>query len=152
MAKSQETYGKKEKEKKRLQKRKEKEEKKQERKANNNKGKSFDDMIGYVDAYGRLSDTPPDPSKRIEVKLEDLQLGATKREEPDPSELIRTGMVTMYNDEKGYGFIKDLKTQDSYFVHYKSLQQPIKLNDKVTFEIEMGQKGPVAARVSLVIA
>ena len=61
MAKSQETYSKKEKESKKLKKRKEKEEKKLERKANNNKGKSFEEMLAYVDENGNLSSTPPDP-------------------------------------------------------------------------------------------
>ena len=59
MAKSQETYSKKEKEKKKLKKRQDKEEKRIERKANSNKGKSFEEMLAYVDENGNLSSTPP---------------------------------------------------------------------------------------------
>ena len=49
MAKSQETWSKKEREKKKQKNKKDKEEKKQERKDNNKDGKSFDDMIAYID-------------------------------------------------------------------------------------------------------
>jgi hypothetical protein len=59
MAKSKATFGKKEKEKNRLKKRKEKEEKKAERKANSNKGKSFEEMLAYVDENGTITSTPP---------------------------------------------------------------------------------------------
>ncbi len=150
MGKSQETYSKKEKEKKRLKKRQDKEEKKEERKFSNNKGKGFDNMIGYVDEYGMLASAPPDPTaKKIEVNLEDIQLGAARRD-IEPQELERKGVVSFFNDSKGYGFIRDLKTQQSVFVHANGIAQPIKENDKVTFEVEMGQKGPMAVRVQIV--
>jgi cold shock CspA family protein len=149
MGKSQETYSKKEKEKKRLKKRQDKEDKRIDRKSNNNKGRSLDDMIGYVDEYGRLTDTPPDPSKKLVVNLEDIQLGATVNRPVDPADLIRKGIVTFFNDAKGYGFIRDLKSQESLFVHANGLMQPITLNDKVIFEVEMGQKGPMAVRVKI---
>lgn len=61
MAKSQQTFNKIEKEKQRAKKREEKKKKKEERKANP-KGSDFD--IAYVDEYGNLTDTPPDPSKK----------------------------------------------------------------------------------------
>ena len=61
MAKSKETFNKKEKEKKRLKKKQEKMEKMQERKANAEKGKSLDEMMAYIDENGNLSSTPPDP-------------------------------------------------------------------------------------------
>ena len=59
MARSKETYNKREKEKKRLRARVEKEEKKQQRKQNSNKGKGLDDMLAYIDENGNLSSTPP---------------------------------------------------------------------------------------------
>ena len=49
MGKSQETFGKKEKEKKRLKLRQEKQEKMDERKANAKKGKSLDEMMAYLE-------------------------------------------------------------------------------------------------------
>ena len=52
MAKSKETFNKKEKEKKRLKQKQEKMEKMQERKANATKGKSLEDMMAYIDENG----------------------------------------------------------------------------------------------------
>lgn len=150
MGRSQETSNKKEKEKKKLQKKKEKELKKKERKANSEKGKSFEDMIAYVDEYGNLTSTPPDPTKKTEINAEDIQLGAAKREEVEPMDIIRKGTVTFFNDSKGYGFIKDHETQESVFVHINGLEDDIKENDKVTFETEMGKKGLNAVKVKLV--
>lgn len=148
MGRSQESFSKKEKEKKRQKKKKEKEEKREERQANSKKGKGLDEMLAYVDEYGNILDTPPDPSKKETVKAEDIEVSVSKQEkvEQDP---IRKGVVTFFNDSKGYGFIRDLETQESIFVHINSVDFPIKENDKVTFEIEMGQKGPNAVSVTL---
>ena len=142
-----ETWNKKEREKKKQQIRKEKAEKKQERKGKD--GKSFEDMIQYVDENGQFSSTPPDPRNRVKVNAEDIQVSVPKRVEPDPAELIRTGIVTFFNDTKGYGFIRDLKTGESIFVHINALKEPIKENTKVSFEVEKGHKGPNAVNVSV---
>jgi cold shock CspA family protein len=150
MAKSQETYNKKEKEKNRLKKKKEKLRKKEERKASSEKGKSFDDMLAYVDEDGNLSSTPPDPGKKRSFKAEDIEIGVSRQEAPDPADLIRTGKVTFFNDSKGYGFIKDMESQDSIFVHVNGLLEPVAEGDKVTFETEMGQKGLNAVNVRLI--
>jgi cold shock CspA family protein len=147
MARSQETFSKKENEKKRIKKKQDKQEKKEERKANSTKGKSLDDMMAYIDEDGNLSSTPPDPRKKKIVKSEDMQISTPRQAAIDPAELIRTGTVTHFNDSKGYGFIKDSQTQESVFVHINALDGPLKENDKVTFEVEMGQKGPNAVRV-----
>ena len=74
MGRSQETFGKKEKEKKKIEKRKLKEEKKEERKANSSSGKGLDDMLAYVDENGNLVDAPPDPKKKKVINVEDLSL------------------------------------------------------------------------------
>lgn len=149
MGRSQETSNKKEKEKKKLKKKQEKELKRKERKANSEKGKSFEDMLAYVDENGHLSDTPPDPSKKKKIKAEDIQLGATKREDVEPEDFIRKGTVTFFNDSKGYGFIKDHANQESIFVHINGLEDEVGEGDKVTFETEMGQKGLNAVNVKL---
>ncbi|GAA4452624.1 hypothetical protein GCM10023189_16280 [Nibrella saemangeumensis] len=149
MAKSQETFNKKEKEKNRLKKQKDKKEKKEERKANAGKGKSLDDMIAYVDENGNITSTPPDPNKKRTINSEDIQIGVARQEDIDPATLIRTGTVTFFNESKGYGFIKDVKSQDSIFVHVNSLKTPIKQGDKVTFDVEMTAKGPSAIDVQL---
>lgn len=149
MGKSQETFSKKEKEKNKLRKKKDKEQRKEERKANADKGKSLDDMIMYVDENGNFSSTPPDPERR-KVKKESIFVSTPKQEAAEPEEVTRTGTVTFFNDSKGYGFIKDQVSQDSIFVHINNLQDQIQEGDKVTFEIEMGQKGPVAVKVSII--
>ena len=144
MAKSKETFGKKEKEKKRLKHRQDKQEKMEERKANIKKGKSLDEMMAYIDENGNLSATPPDPRKKVVFKQEDMNTGVPVHAKEDP---IREGVITFFNDEKGYGFIKDLKTQESIFVHMNQLSEPVKENNRVTFEVEQGPKGLSALNV-----
>ncbi len=145
-----ETWNKKEREKKKQQNKKEKAERKQERKDNAKDGKSFDDMLAYLDENGNLSNKPPDPRKKIINKLEDIEIGVPKHEPVNPEDLIRKGIVTFFNDAKGYGFIKDMETQESVFVHINSLTEEIKEHNKVTFEVQMGPKGANAVNVKLV--
>jgi len=147
MGKSQETFGKKEKEKKKLKERREKAEKMAERKANAKKGKSLDEMMAYLDENGNLSATPPDPRRMKTFKQEDMKISVPKAEERPQGETIRSGVVTFFNDAKGFGFIKDLQTQESAFVHVNRLSEPIKEHDKVSFEVEMGPKGLNAVNV-----
>jgi len=144
-----ESWNKKEREKKKQKERKDKAEKMQDRKENAKKG-NFDDMIAYLDENGNLSSTPPDPRKRVEVKLEDIQIGVPEYVPPTEEELTHKGKVTFFNNEKGFGFIKDQQSQQSLFVHANNLTAPIKENDKVSFEIEMGQRGPMAVNVKII--
>ena len=145
-----ETWNKKEREKKKKQEKKEKAERKLERKENSKEGKSFEDMLAYLDENGNLSSKPPDPRKRVMIKLEDIEIGVPKHVPLDPADLIRKGIVTFFNDAKGYGFIKDQETQESVFVHINSLTEEIREQNKVTFEIEMGPKGANAVNVKRV--
>lgn len=148
MGRSQETFNKKEVRNKKDKKRKEKEARKIAKKDIEKKG-SLDDMIAYVDEDGNITDTPPDPTKKKkEIKQENIQIFTPKQEniELDP---IRKGIVTFFNDSKGYGFIKDTETQESLFVHINNTIDEIKDNNAVTFEVEMGPKGPTAVRVKL---
>jgi len=147
MGKSQETFGKKDKQKQKLKQRQAKEEKMQERKANTKKGKSLDEMMAYIDENGNISSVPPDPKKMKTFKQEDMQISVPKYVPAGPGELIRKGVVTFFNDAKGFGFIKDLQTQESVFIHINQLSEAIKENDKVSFEVEMGAKGPSAVNV-----
>lgn len=144
-----ESWNKKEREKKKQKERKDKAEKMQERRENAKKN-SFDDMIAYLDENGNLTSTPPDPKKRKAVKLEDIQIGVPKYVAPTQAELTRTGKVTFFNTAKGFGFIKDLVSQQSVFVHANDLSQEIKENDKVSFELQMGQRGPMAVNVKII--
>jgi cold shock CspA family protein len=146
LAKSTETFNKKEKEKARLKKSQEKREKAEDRKANAGKGKSLEDMMAYVDEYGNITSTPPDPSRKTKINLEDIQIGVAKQENL-PHDTVRNGVVSFFNEAKGYGFIKDLQTQESIFVHINALTEPLKENNMVTFETEQGQKGLSAINV-----
>ncbi|GAA3959579.1 cold shock domain-containing protein [Pedobacter ginsengiterrae] len=150
MAKSQATYSKKENEKKRLKKQKDKQEKKEERQSNAKKGLALEEMFAYVDENGNISSTPPDPKKKKVFNIEDVQIGITRQEDIIDENPVKKGTVTFFNDSKGYGFIKNTETQDSIFVHANGLVTQIKEGDKVTFEVEMGQKGPTAVKVSKV--
>ncbi|MGF2411959.1 cold-shock protein [Ferruginibacter sp.] len=143
-----ETWNKKEREKKKQQSKREKKERMQERK-DNPVAKSMDDMMAYIDENGNISSTPPDPKKMRKVKLEDIEIGVPRQGDINPEDLIRKGTVTFFNGAKGYGFIKDLETQESVFVHINALKDEVNEGSKVIFEVEMGPKGANAINVKL---
>ncbi len=144
MAKTQETFNKKEKEKKRLKKRQDKQVKKEERRANS-EGNSFEDMIAYVDENGMLTSTPPDTLKKKVFDASTIEIGTPRQEDTGP--VIYQGKVDFYNNDKGFGFIIESKTQEKYFFHVNGILQPVVENDKVTFELEKGMKGMNCVRV-----
>jgi cold shock CspA family protein len=151
MARSKETSNKKDKEKKKLKKRQDKQQKKEDRKSGSDKSKSFEDMLAYVDEFGNITSTPPDPDKKKKIiNAEDIQIGVARQEDADPADLIRKGTVTFFNESKGYGFIKDHESQESVFVHINSISGDIKENDKVTFETERSPKGLSAVNVKVI--
>lgn len=149
MGRGNETFGKKEVRLKKEKKRKEKEQKRQGRKQQSRDGNNLDDMIAYVDEYGNISATPPDPTKKREVKVEEIEIGVSKSLLPKNSETIRRGVVTFFDSTKGFGFIKDSANQRDVFVHVNALVEPIKENNKVIFEIVKGPKGPNAVNVKI---
>lgn len=145
-----ETWNKKEREKKKQQNKKEKAERKQERQERAKDGNSLENMMAYLDENGNLSSKPPDPRKKITINAEDIEIGVPKQAPINPEDLIRKGIITFFNDSKGYGFIKDLETQESIFVHINALKEAVKENNKVSFEVEMGPKGANAVNVQLI--
>jgi cold shock CspA family protein len=147
MARSQQTFNKKENEKKKLQKRKEKEEKKLERQQNSDKGKGLADMLMYVDHEGNLSTTPPDPRNKPKIEAEQISVSVSRQADVDPADNIREGIVSFFNTAKGYGFIRDLASQESIFVHANALLEPISDGNRVVFETEHGPKGLQAVQV-----
>lgn len=148
MAKSQDTFNKKEKEKKRLKKRQEKNLKKEDRKSNSTGG-DLENMLAYVDENGNLTDTPPDPSKKRKVNASSIEISVPRREEED-IDPIHTGRIDFFNDSKGFGFIKEKDTQEKYFVHVNGLLEDVREGDNVVFELERGLKGLNAIRVKKV--
>jgi len=148
MGRSQETFGKKEVRNKKEKKRKEKEQKRARRKSEGKKS-SFDDMIAYVDEYGKITSTPPDPDKKTIVDADTIELKITKNNPETAPDFVRKGVVTFFNDSKGYGFIRDMESRQSVFVHANNLLEPVKENNIVSFEIGKGPKGLTALKVKL---
>ncbi len=147
MAKSQTTFNKREKEKERLKKRLEKVQRKEERKSNA-QGGDFESMLAYVDEFGNITDTPPDPSKKKVIDANSIEIGVPKREETEPEILI--GRVEFFDDSKGFGFIREKESQEKYFVHVSQLLEKIAEGDIVTFDLERGMKGMNAVQVKKV--
>ncbi|MBL7111135.1 MAG: cold shock domain-containing protein [Bacteroidales bacterium] len=148
MGRSQETFNKKEVRKKKEKKRKEKEQKRLARKDSESKG-SMDDMIAYVDEYGNISSSPPDPAKKDKIKAEDIEVSIPARDSDYNGSNERTGVLTFFNDSKGFGFIRDSQYKESIFVHMNNFLDDIREGDKVTFTLEKGPKGPSAVQVKL---
>jgi cold shock CspA family protein len=138
------SWNKREREKKKQKEKQDKAEKMRERKENASKGNAGD-MMAYVDEDGNISSTPPDPRKKKEIKLEDIQIGVP--EQSDREDPLRTGIVSFFNTDKGFGFIRDMQSQESVFFHINQTLEPIAENNKVSFEVQKGPKGPMAVSV-----
>ncbi|MBI4843931.1 MAG: cold-shock protein [Nitrospirae bacterium] len=60
------------------------------------------------------------------------------------------GIVKWFNEAKGYGFITQENGTD-VFAHYSEIQgegfKTLAEGDKVSFEVEQGDKGPKAVKI-----
>ena len=148
MAKSQQTFNKKEREKKKAKKKKDKQERKEQRKLEKaERGQTKqEEQFMYLDEYGNLTSEKPDPNNKIEIKAEDIELGVPQfaRERVDA---VKNGKVKFFSEDKGYGFITEKVTKDSIFVHANDAYDGIKENHIVTFEVGKGPKGAKAINV-----
>jgi len=63
---------------------------------------------------------------------------------------MKTGKVKFFDTTKGFGFITDDEKNTDYFVHASGLIDKITGNDKVSFEVVDGRKGPNAVDVRLI--
>jgi CspA family cold shock protein len=65
--------------------------------------------------------------------------------------VLAEGVVKWFSDKKGFGFIEQEDGPD-VFVHYSGINssgfKSLNEGDRVTFEIEQGQKGPAAVNVN----
>lgn len=59
------------------------------------------------------------------------------------------GTVKFFNNSKGFGFIAGEDGRE-YFVHQTGLKEGVSLNDNdsVEFEVEQGDRGPKASKVT----
>ncbi|MCC8424061.1 MULTISPECIES: cold-shock protein [unclassified Mucilaginibacter] len=62
----------------------------------------------------------------------------------------KEGTVKFFNTEKGFGFISQSNDRSDVFVHSTGLIDEIRENDKVSFDIEDGKKGPSAVNVKVI--
>lgn len=139
MARSKETFGKKDVRNKKAKKRKEKEQRRQEKKE---QGKtSLDDMIAYVDENGMIVDTPPDPDQKTEIDVESIEVSVLKKELREEEDEVRTGRISKFDPSKGYGFLLDSKSGESLFFHQNDSDIDPHQGMRVSFDTEMGNKG-----------
>jgi CspA family cold shock protein len=61
---------------------------------------------------------------------------------------MKKGTVKFFNESKGFGFIK-AEDGEEIFVHVSGLNNDIRENDEVTFEVQQGKKGPNAVNVTV---
>lgn len=143
MAKSN-SFNKREIEKRKQEKRQAKQHKKEERKTS--EGRTFDEMIAYVDQNGVITSTPPEAQTKEDIALEDISISIPKKTDSE-EDIPLTGRVEYYDETKGFGFIKDKGSVNKYFFHRSNAPAEIKENSLVSFELERGLKGMNAVNI-----
>jgi cold shock CspA family protein len=105
-------------------------------------------MIAYVDEFGMITPTPPDPGKRKAIAAESIELDVTKSRQEVVTSYLQKGVVIYFNESKGFGFIRDLESNERIYVHVSNLVDEIEENSIVTYENGKGIKGSSAMKVN----
>ena len=63
---------------------------------------------------------------------------------------MNKGTVKFFNDTKGFGFITPETGGEDIFVHSSGLNDDIRENDSVSYEVENGRKGLNAVNVTVI--
>ncbi|MCD8318057.1 MAG: cold shock domain-containing protein [Paraprevotella sp.] len=108
---------------------------------------TFEDMIAYVDACGNLTDIPQTPGIVQEIELEDIAISTPRK--TDAPTLPQMGYVEHFNENKGYGFIKDSRNGNQYFFHISHAPACITQGHQVTFEVKRGPRGLIAVHIEM---
>lgn len=140
--KSKITFNKREKEKQRQTEQLRKKEKMQHRRANQVKGKSLEQMMAWLDEYGNITSTPPDPRRKLVINANEIPMGMSRHVE----QKLLEGHIDYFNESKGFGFIIN-KQGEKFFFHVSQFTEVVRENDKVRFEAQRGPKGWTAVGV-----
>lgn len=63
---------------------------------------------------------------------------------------MNEGTIKFYNEAKGFGFITPSNGGADLFVHATGLNGQVRENDKVSYDVTDGQKGPTATNVNVI--
>ncbi len=141
------TFNKREIHKRKRAKREEKRRRREMRRLENEK-RTFQDMIAYVDPNGVIRDEPVSNDEFRKIKASQINL-------EDPSFCIEEkdsydGKVDYYNEDKGFGFIRDLKNFKKYFFHISNAPEKIEEGHKVEFDIRKNDRGLNAVNIAII--
>lgn len=63
---------------------------------------------------------------------------------------MNEGTIKFFNEAKGFGFITPGNGGADVFVHVTGLNGQVQENDKVSYNVTEGQKGPTATNVNVI--